>query len=142
DVVRFKLSVKNAAGEEIDGLTPTWEFRPGQGQGDAHGASVGYDAGTYTVSALVGPRSAQTTVTLTARDVRRQAKIVGSLVRTTFPTSEVWVHPNGKVAYLGTHLGGDRVYTIDINDPAKPTIVDSVIVNARVINDVMTSEDG
>jgi hypothetical protein len=142
DVVRFKLSVKNAAGKEIDGLTPTWQFSPGQGQVDADGAFVGYDAGTYTVSALVGPRSAQTTVTLAARDVRRQAKIVGSLVRTTFPTSEVWVHPNGKVAYLGTHLGGDRVYVLDVADPSKPTIVDSVIVNARVINDVMTSEDG
>jgi hypothetical protein len=94
------------------------------------------------VSANLGQRSAQTTVTLAARDVRRAATVVGSIVRTTFPTSEVWVHPNGKVAYLGTHLGGDRVYTIDINDPAKPTIVDSVIVNARVINDVMTSEDG
>ena len=63
-------------------------------------------------------------------------------MRSTFPTSEVWVHPNGKVAYLGTHLGGDRVYVLDVSDPVKPAIVDSVMVNARVINDVMTSEDG
>jgi len=142
DVLKFKLSVKNAGGKDVDGLTPTWQFGPGQGQIDADGSFVGYDAGTYTVSALVGSRSAQTTVTLAARDVRRPAKVVGSLVRTAFPTSEVWVHPNGKVAYLGTHLGGDRVYVLDVNDPSKPTIVDSVIVNARVINDVMTSEDG
>jgi len=74
--------------------------------------------------------------------VRRPAKVVGSVIRTTFPTSEVWVHPNGRVAYLGTHLGGDRVYVLDVADPARPAIVDSVIVNARVINDVMTSEDG
>jgi hypothetical protein len=142
DVVKFRLTAKDAAGKEIKGLTPSWFFSPGQGAIDENGAFVGYDAGTYTVTAQLGNQNAQTSVTLTARDVRRPAKIVGQLVRTTFPTSEVWVHPNGKVAYLGTHLGGDRVYVLDVADSSKPTIVDSVIVNARVINDVMTSEDG
>src|ERR1043166_4233134 len=142
DVIRFKASITDAAGKQIDGLTPTWLFAPGQGAIDAQGAFVGYDAGTYTVTAVIGSNVAEATVTLAPRDVRRPAQIVGSLVRTTFPTSEVWVHPNGKVAYLGTHLGGDRVYVLDVGDPSKPTIVDSVIVNARVINDVMTSEDG
>ncbi|HVT37805.1 MAG TPA: Ig-like domain-containing protein [Gemmatimonadaceae bacterium] len=142
DVIRFRLSVKDAAGKEIEGLSPTWLLAPGHGEIDADGAFVGYDAGRYTVTALLGARSVQTTVTLTPRDVRRPATVVGSVVRTAFPTSEVWVHPNGKVAYLGTHLGGDRVYVLDVADPAKPRIVDSVIVNARMINDVMTSEDG
>jgi uncharacterized protein YjdB len=142
DVIKFQLAVKDAAGKAITGLSPTWLFNPGHGQIDADGAFVGYQGGTYTVTATLGQRSAQTTVTLANRDVRRAAKVVGSLVRTTFPTSEVWVHPNGKVAYLGTHLGGDRVYVLNVDDPSKPTIVDSVIVNARVINDVMTSEDG
>ncbi len=142
DVIRFKLSVKDAGGGEISGLTPTWLLAPGKGEIDGDGAFVGYDAGSYTVTAVVGTRAAQATVTLVARDVRRPAKVIGSVIRTTFPTSEVWVHPNGKVAYLGTHLGGDRVYVLDVSDPAKPVIVDSVVVNARVINDVMTSEDG
>lgn len=142
DVVRFKVSAKDVGGKDIAGLAPTWMFSPGQGAIDAEGAFVGYDAGTYTVSAAFGSRSVQTTVTLTPRDVRRKATILGSVVRTTFPTSEVWVHPNGTVAYLGTHLGGDRVYVLNVSDPTKPAIVDSVMVNARVINDVMTSEDG
>ena len=142
DVVRFKLSAKDAAGKELKGLSPTWMIAPGKGEIDADGAFVGYDAGTYTVSASLGSRAAQTSITLAPRDVRRPASIVGSIVRSAFPTSEVWVHPNGKVAYLGTHLGGDRVYVVNVGDPTKPAIVDSVIVNARVINDVMTSEDG
>jgi hypothetical protein len=142
DVVRFNVSVKNAAGAAINGLTPTWTFAPGHGQIEPDGAFVGYEAGTYTITASVGPHSTQTVVTLAPRDVRRTASVVGTLVRSAFPTSEVWVHPNGKVAYLGTHLGGDRVYVLDVADPAKPMIVDSVMVNARVINDVMTSEDG
>src|SRR5439155_9488648 len=37
---------------------------------------------------------------------------------------------------------GDRVYAIDISDPAAPRIVDSIVVNARTVNDVMTTPDG
>ncbi|MBK8245801.1 MAG: hypothetical protein IPK85_00065 [Gemmatimonadetes bacterium] len=57
-------------------------------------------------------------------------------------TSEVWVHPNGKVAYLGTHAGGDRFYTIDISNPSAPAIVDLVVDNFRIVNDIMTDEKG
>jgi len=142
DVIAFKAVAKDAAGQEIRGLTPTWSFAPGKGEIDADGGFVGYEAGTYSVTALLGANVAQTTVTLTARDVRRPTTLVGSVIRTDLATSEVWVHPNGKVAYLGTILGGDRVYVINVADPAKPTIVDSVMVNARTINDIMTSEDG
>ena len=142
DVIRFSAVAKDAAGKEIAGLTPTWAFSPGKGELDPDGAFVGYEAGTYSVTALLGTNIAQTTVTLTPRDVRRPATLVGSVIRAAFATSEVWVHPNGKVAYLGTILGGDRVYVIDVADPSKPTIVDSVVVNARTINDIMTSEDG
>ena len=142
DVIRFHASAKDAAGKEIAGLTPTWAFAPGKGEIDADGAFVGYEAGTYSVTALLGANVAQTTVTLAARDVRRPATLVGSVVRSALATSEVWVHPNGKVAYLGTILGGDRVYVINVADPSNPTIVDSVMVNARTINDIMTSEDG
>ena len=52
--------------------------------------------------------------------MRRSVTVVGRLPRSAFATSEVWIHPNGKVAYLGTHMGGDRVYAIDISEPGKP----------------------
>ena len=97
---------------------------------------------TYTVTASLGRRSASTTVTVEERDVRRSVTVVGRLPRTAFPTSEVWIHPNGKVAYLGTHGGGDRVYAIDITDPGKPVIVDSIMANTRLVNDMQTTADG
>jgi hypothetical protein len=37
---------------------------------------------------------------------------------------------------------GDRAYALDLSDPAKPVITDSVVVDARHINDLMTTEDG
>ena len=142
DVVRLRATVKDRAGREITGLSPTWLFAPGKGEIDADGAFVAYEPGTYQVVASFGPRSGDAIVTVAPRDVQRAVKVVGRVPRSAFFTTEVWIHPNGKVAYLGTGLGGDRVYTLNIEDPAKPAIVDSIIVNARTINDVMTTPDG
>jgi hypothetical protein len=142
DVVKFKAVVKDKAGKEIAGIMPAWLFAPGRGEIDAQGAFVAYEPGTYQVTASYGVRSADGFVSVTSRDVAREVKVVGRVPRKEFFTTEVWVHPNGKVAYLGTGLGGDRVYTLDVANPASPTIVDSIIVNARTINDVMTTPDG
>jgi hypothetical protein len=142
DVIRFSVTAKDAAGAAIPGVMPTWSFSPGEGMIDPDGAFVAYRPGVYTVTAVLGNRSAVAAVTVTLREVRRPAVIVGKAVRKSFPTSEVWVHPNGKVVYLGTHLGGDRFYTIDVSDPANPVIVDSVQANTRLVNDIMTDKAG
>ncbi len=142
DVIRFKAAVKDHGGKEIAGLAPTWLFSLGKGEIDADGAFVAYEPGTYQVTASFGARSADAVVTVAPRDVQRVPKVLGRVPRSAFFTSEVWIHPNGKVAYLGTVLGGDRVYAIDISDPAAPRIVDSIVVNARTVNDVMTTPDG
>ena len=142
DVVRFKAVVKDAAGREVSGLTPSWLFTPGKGMVDPDGAFVAYEPGTYQVTANFGSRTADAVVTAADRDVKRPVKVVGKLLRSAFPTGELWIHPNGNVAYLTTELGGDRVYTIDISNPGSPAVVDSVILNARGINDVMTTPDG
>ena len=142
DVVRFKTVVKDAAGREIAGLTPSWLFTPGKGIIDPDGAFVAYEPGSYQVTASFGSRSADASIVAADRDVKRPVRVVGKLLRTAFPTSEVWIHPNGNVAYLGTHLGGDRVYAVDISNPANPVVVDSIVVNAREINDMMTTPDG
>ncbi len=142
DVIRFKAVAKDAAGRDIAGLTPVWSISPGQGMIDADGAFVGYDAGTYTVTASLGNRTAESVVTLAPRDVRRPLSVVGRLPRTRFNTEEVWLHPNGEVAYLGSGGGGDVLYTIDISNPAAPFVTDSIIANTRRVNDVMTTPDG
>lgn len=140
DVVRLKAVVRDRAGREIAGLAPQWSLAGGTGIVDPDGAFVGYEPSTYVLSASFGARSADATVTLTERDARRNVTLVGEVVRTAFSTSEVWVHPNGKVAYLGTL--GDRFYALDITDPSHPVIVDSVVANTRHVNDIMTSDDG
>jgi hypothetical protein len=46
----------------------------------------------------------------------------------------------GDVAYLSTIA--DRIYAFDIRDPAHPVKVDSLVVDARVVNDISTTPDG
>jgi len=142
DVIRFALTAKDRAGRPVEGLAPTWSFSPGEGAIGEDGAFVGYEAGSYTVTASLGVRTAEAAVTLAPRDVRRPATVVGRLPRTAFNTTEVWLHPNGRNAYLGTTAGGDRLYALDISDPAKIVVTDSVVANTRIINDIMTTPDG
>jgi hypothetical protein len=142
DVIRFRVRALDRDGREIRGLTPTWSFSPGQGIIEQDGRFVGYDAGNYLVTASFGRASAQAPVSLTFRDVRRPVQVVGRVPRTVFNTEEIWIHPNGQYAYLGTGGGGDRLYVIDIADPARPVVVDSVVANTRRINDLMTTPDG
>ena len=142
DVIRFSAVAKDAAGRVISGLTPQWAFSPGNGSIDPDGAFVGYEPGAYVVTASFGTRTADAPVTLAPRDVRRPATIVGRLPRTRFSTEEVWIHPSGKYAYLGSGGGGDVMYAIDISDPAKPVVTDSIVANTRRVNDVMSTPDG
>ena len=142
DVIRFTARPKDASGKPIDGLTPIWSFSPGQGLIGADGGFVGYEQGTYTITASFGTQTAEAAVTLSARDVRRPLEVVGRAPRKRFTTEEVWLHPNGKVAYLGSGSGGDLFYTLDISNPANPIVVDSMVLNTRRVNDLMTNAEG
>jgi hypothetical protein len=140
DVLRFRATAYDATGRELTGLTPVWSLAPGDGQIEQDGGFVAYLAGTYTITASLGGTSAETTVQVRPRDVRRETTIVGRLPLSKLPTTEFWPHPNGRNAYLATL--GDRVYALDISDPAAIRITDSVMADARTINDVMATADG
>ena len=142
DVISFRARVRDRNGAEIRGLTPTWTFAPGHGVIGPDGKFVGYEAGDYLVTASFGSRTADAVVRLERRDVRRPLTVVGRLPRKLFSTEEVWVHPNGRFAYLGTGRGGDRMYAVDISDPANPVVTDSIVANTRRVNDLMTTPDG
>jgi hypothetical protein len=142
DVVRFAVDVHDARGQRVIGLTPRWSFSPGNGAIDDDGSFVGNVPGTYVITADLGAHGAEAVVTLTDRDVRRTAEVVGRLPRSAFYTSEVWLHPDGKHLYLGTTIGGDRIYAVDVSNSASPVITDSIVANSRSMNDMMTTADG
>jgi hypothetical protein len=142
DVIRFTVKVKDAKGRELTGLLPSWTFSPGGGEITAAGEFVGYAAGDYFVTVGFGGASADAAVTLRPRDVRRPAAVVGRLPRTRFTTEEVWIMPDGKHGFLGSGSGGDVLYAFDVSDPATPVVTDSLVLNTRRVNDVMSTPDG
>ncbi|HEY2805051.1 MAG TPA: Ig-like domain-containing protein [Gemmatimonadales bacterium] len=140
DVLRFRVSARDAAGREVTGYTPSWMIAPGDGLIDQDGAFVANDAGDYTVTASFGNLSSETIVHVKHREVRRPTTTMGRIPIAHLETAEFWPHPNGRNAYLSTI--GDRLYALDISDPSNPRITDSVVVDARVINDIQTTTDG
>jgi hypothetical protein len=142
DVIHLGVDAKDAGGKAIANVTPTWSFSPGDGELEPDGAFVAYRPGDYLVTAALGGKAASAVVHVDERNIRRSVSVVGRLPVSAYATSEVWIHPNGAVAYLGTHMGGDRVYAIDISNPAAPHIVDSIQANTRLVNDMQTTADG
>jgi hypothetical protein len=141
DVVRLEASGRDAQGRALSGVAVQWALAAGPGTAlvDVDGAFVAEQPGTYTVVSTIGTRSAEAVIRVTPRRVTRPIEVVSHLplpVR----SAEVWVHPSGKCAYVSSIA--DKVYAIDISTPAQPRVVDSMTADARIINDVMTTEDG
>ncbi len=145
DVLRFSVSGQGAAGARTARLQPEWSITPGNAQIDADGAFVADLPGTYQVFASFAGKMAEALVEIAPRDVVRPIKVMGRLPLSMM-TTEFWLHPNGKNGYLGsaglTGVGGDKLYAVDVSDPAHPRFTDSLTVDARIINDVMATEDG
>jgi uncharacterized protein YjdB len=141
DVIRFKAAGKDAAGKAVEGVVVRWAVAetPGVAQVDGDGAFVAETPGTYTITATLGGQNSEAVVQVTQREVRRGLEVQGR-VPLAFRGAEAWVHPNGQCVYMSTIA--DRVYAINVSDPKKPAIVDSMMTNSRIVNDVMTTEDG
>ncbi len=142
DVVKLAATARDRSGKVITGLTTSWSFAPGQGVIDQQGSFVAYEPGEYLVTGSQGDRTAHAVIRVAPREVRRPMSVVGRLPRTRFRTEELWLHPDGKHAYLGSGRGGDVMYAIDISNPSKPTVTDSIVTNTRRVNDIMTTPDG
>jgi hypothetical protein len=143
DVVRFAAVAKDRAGKPIEDVMVRWAVdavgNTAVGQIDDDGAFVAEEQGVYTVTATVGGQSADASVRVVPRGVGRGIEVVGRLPL-KFRGAEVWAHPNGKCVYYSTIA--DRIYAIDVSDPSHPQVSDSMVIDARLLNDVMTTEDG
>lgn len=141
DVIRFTVSARDAQGRPVRDFAVRWavEAGPGVAQIDETGAFVAETPGRYTVTAQAGTLSAEASVSVALRRVTRGMEVLGR-VPIAFRSAEVWVHPSGECVYLSTIA--DRVYAIDVRDPRQPRIVDSMLTDAQLVNDVMTTEDG
>jgi plastocyanin len=141
DVVKFTATARNAAARPVGDVAVDWAVSAGSGASeiDPSGTFVAELAGDYTVTASIGGKEADAVVHVAPREVGRAIEVRGR-VPIKMSAAELWLHPSGTCAYLSTIA--DRVYAIDITDVTHPKIVDSMMTNARIVNDVMTTEDG
>jgi hypothetical protein len=137
DVVPLRFSAK-AGTRLIADTRPEWSVSAGGGSVSDAGF-VADEPGTYRVYASFAGRTAEAVITARPRDVRRPTTLVGRLPL-KYAAAEFWLHPDGKHGYITTIA--DRVYVVDVSTPSTPVITDSIVVDARTINDLMTTEDG
>ena len=141
DVLHLAFTARDRNGAAVADARPEFTLTPGSALIDPDGTFVADLPGTYRVRATFAGRSAETVITVTARDVVRPGQVVGRVPLAQGTLSmEFWLHPDGTHGYLSTLAG--KVYAIDVSDPAKPVITDSMVTDARAVNDVMTTEDG
>jgi hypothetical protein len=101
------------------------------------GAFVAEKAGTYVVTASSGQHSASASVVARARSVEREVEVVSHVPMPDVMMSEEWII--GHHAYLATIA--DKLLVYDIADPANPKLLDTLKVDARLINDISTTPD-
>ena len=154
DVVRFAAEVRDSSGAEVEGAQVRWSVTPSDaGLFDADGRFVAYTPGdvtvvartTVTVDGASRPDSATTPVTVQARGLSQPIRVAGMGRVGDRYTSDLWVH--GDHAYTGTwgmraELPGNVLYAWTLGAQGMPTLSDSIVVDARTVNDVKIRADG
>ena len=133
DVVRF-----TATGTPSQPFTPRWAVSGNGATIYSDGGFVAEEPGTYIVTASSGAISTTTSIVITPRNLERNLEVVGRARFKEYPGAEVWLI--GNYAYYSTIA--DRFFVYDVSDPAHPKLTDTVKVDARIINDIMTTADG
>ena len=111
----------------------------------ADGKFVANRSGIYSVVASSGPNTTTRRIKVDPRRVRKQVKFVGQGKVRDRHTSDLWVW-EGKdgrdYAITGTWGAEGHAYIWDVTNPENITLIDTVRVDARTVNDVKISEDG
>jgi len=133
DVVHFA-----ARGVPSNEFTPRWAVSGSGAMMYPDGGFVAEQPGTYIVTASVGNLSSSASIVVTPRNLERQIQVIGRAPFKEFQGAEEWII--GNYAYYSTI--SDRFLVYDISDPAHPKLTDTVKVDARIVNDIMTTADG
>jgi choice-of-anchor B domain-containing protein len=110
------------------------------------GTFVAEETGAFRVIASAGTASAAAIVEVTDRPAPETVELLDHGVRAEVSTSDLWVFEGADgqdYAYTGTHArgGGERMFVWNVTDPSNIVLLDSVMVDARVVNDVKVSDD-
>jgi hypothetical protein len=139
DVVRLVASPLDARGGKVDPGLLRWSVRGRGATVEADGRFVAERPGAYPVTASVGAIATTTSVRVMPRVEPRKIELVARVrLPKDFQVGEIW--PIGDAIYVCSNRA--RVYVFDITRPEAPVLTDSILVDARIINDVSTTADG
>ena len=158
DVISLNAKALNRSGRIINDIPITYSYLgqanygefglPAAGLITDDGRFVAETAGLYTLIASSNGYSAQKTIKVVQRDVKKQVKLVGHGLISDVLTGDLWVwagvdeHEGKDFAVTGTWGSNGEAYFWDVTDPSKMAIIDTITVDARTVNDVKISEDG
>jgi hypothetical protein len=150
EVLSFTVSATDDLGQPVDDPVVTWRAEPAfSALTTAGGDFVAYSVGTTRIIAEAGSAADTAEVQVTARNAPTGSFEVEWNEPIEFRyTSDHWEH--GDVAYTGTWgcrsvaggRCGDVLYVWDITVRDAPVLTDSILVDARVVNDVKVRADG
>lgn len=132
DVIHF-----TAAGDGGKDLPVRWAISGSGAAVYSDGAFVAEKAGTYVLTASSGQHTASASVVVRPRNVEREMEVVAHVPMPDLQMSEEWII--GHHAYLSTVA--DKLFVYDISDPTNPKLLDTLKVDARLINDISTTPD-
>lgn len=149
DVVEFEIVARDGSGNVVDDISLDLAVSGLEGTGGFvfdDGTFVAEETGPYRVIASAGQATAASIVEVTPRPDPSPVEFLDHGVRAEVATSDLWVfegQDGQDYAYTGTHAqgGGERMFVWRVTDPANIELVDSVVVDARVVNDVKVNED-
>ncbi len=150
DVVTLSSKMVGKKGKEINNLKPTYSFHGVSFDGSSSASGlikenkfVADVSGLYTVNAHFGNVTSSTKIKVTNRDIKRDIVQLGTGDVFDKHTSDAWFFEgvDGKdYGVSGTFFDG-KAYFWDVSDPTNITKVDSIKVDARIVNDVKVSKD-
>ena len=158
DVLALDAKALNRSDRTIDDVPITYSYLgqadygefalPAAGLVTEDGKFVAETAGLYTLIASSNGFSAQKTIKVVPRDVKKQVKLVGHGLISDVLTGDLWVwagvdkHEGKDFAVTGTWSSNGEAYFWDVTNPDSMIIIDTITVDARTVNDVKISEDG
>ncbi|HKH97802.1 MAG TPA: Ig-like domain-containing protein [Candidatus Sulfotelmatobacter sp.] len=137
DVVHLSATALDGGGGHLKDPLVQWSISGSGAAVYSDGAFVAEKAGTYVVTASSGQHSAAASVVVRPRNVEREVEVVAHVPMPDLQMSEEWII--GHHAYLATVA--DKLFVYDIADPANPKLLDTLKVDARLINDISTTPD-
>lgn len=154
DVITFQATPKDRRNRSVEDVPVSYTYivQPdddlGQGASaliEQDGKFVANHTGVYTVMARTGNQFAETTFRVVYRNVQRPLEVVGKGIVPDVKTSDLWVWEgvDGRdYAVTGTWGARGEAFFWDVTDPTNIHTIDTVLVDARTVNDVKVSEDG